>query len=377
MRKSFLSLLAIAGLMSCSNDKPQTLEAQKARLQEYRQEQKTLKEKIRTLKEQVARQDSATAEQDYQLVGLQEVKQQPFTHYVQIRGSADTDENVEVSPERSGRIERILCEEGEQVQQGQRLVELNSETIQRNIEQIKTNLAHARNLFQRQKNLWEKEIGSEVEYLQAKNRVENLEKELAAARSRLANMTIRAPISGKVDAIFSNQGEMASPASRMLRLIDLQEMKVIANPSEAYLDDLRAGDSVIVSFPNLDVQRKRVVSHVSNYIDPDTRTFEVTVDLDNETGLIKPNVLAQVRFADYSKAAAVTIPTKLIQSADDQDYIYTARQQNDRQIVQQTFIETGRSYQGLTEVKRGLKAGQQVIIDGFREVSDNETVVTP
>ena len=376
MRLAFISLMAVAGLMSCSSEKPKTLEEQKAKLQEYRQQEQKLQKKISELEATVAEKDTTKA-RDYQLVSLERITEGPFQHYVEIRGKANTDQNVAVSPERSGRIETITCEEGDQVQQGELLVRLDSETIERNIDQIQTNLAHARNLYERQANLWEQEIGSEVKYLQAKNRVENLEKELEAARSRLANTTITAPIDGKVDAIFSNPGEMASPASKLLRIINLRQMEVTANPSEAYLDDVRTGDSVIVNFPNLNIQRKRPVTHVSSYIDPDTRTFEIAVKIANKDQLIKPNVLAQVRFADYSLEKALTVPTKLIQSADTGDFVFTAKPRGDRQIVKQTFIEPGRSNQGITEVKRGLEPGQQLVTDGFREVSHNETVITP
>ena len=374
MRLAFISLMAVAGLMSCSSEKPKTLEEQKAKLQEYRQQEQKLQKKISELEATVAEKDTTKA-RDYQLVSLERITEGPFQHYVEIRGKANTDRNVAVSPERSGRIETITCEEGDQVQQGELLVRLDSETIERNIDQIQTNLAHARNLYERQANLWEQEIGSEVKYLQAKNRVENLEKELEAARSRLANTTITAPIDGKVDAIFSNPGEMASPASKLLRIINLRQMEVTANPSEAYLDDVRTGDSVIVNFPNLNIQRKRPVTHVSSYIDPDTRTFEIAVKIANKDQLIKPNVLAQVRFADYSLEKALTVPTKLIQSADTGDFVYTAKPRGDRQIVKQTFIEPGRSNQGITEVKQGLEPGQQLVTDGFREVSHN--VITP
>jgi RND family efflux transporter MFP subunit len=368
--------MALAGLISCSSDKPKTLGEQKAKLKQYRQQEQKLQAQINELEATIAEKDTTKA-RDYQLVSLERITEGPFQHYVEIRGKANTDQNVEVSPERSGRIETITCEEGDQVQQGELLVKLDSETIERNIDQIQTNLAHARNLYERQANLWEKEIGSEVKYLQAKNRVENLEKELEAARSRLANTTITAPIDGKVDAIFSNPGEMANPASKLLRIINLRQMEVTANPSEAYLDDVQTGDSVIVSFPNLNIRRKRPVTHVSSYIDPDTRTFEITVDIANKNRLIRPNVLAQVRFADYSLENALTVPTKLIQSADTGDFVYTAKPRGDRQVVQQTFIEAGRSNQGITEVKQGVEPGQQLVTDGFREVSHNETVVTP
>lgn len=373
-----LILIAFCGLtlVAGCNEQPQTLEAQKAQLQKYQQEQQKLEEQIKDLKAAIARKDSSGDSRKRQLISLSPVKKSTFKHYVTLKGQARTDQNVAVSPKQSGRIAQIYCEEGDQVTKGELLVDLDSETIQRNIEQVKTNLSHARNLYRRQKNLWEKEIGSEVAYLEAQNRVENLEKELSAAQSRLANTAIRSPINGKVDGIFMNAGEMASPSAPLLRIVNLQQMEIVANPAERYLDDIRPGDSVTVAFPNLGIKRSRPVAHVSSYIDPDTRTFEITIKLDNPQRLIRPNVLAKVRFTDYINENAFVIPTKLLQSAGGETYVYTASRSNGQYRVQKKVITAGRSYQGMTEIKEGLKASDRLVTDGFRQVNEQELVRT-
>jgi membrane fusion protein (multidrug efflux system) len=376
MNKVLIGIFGLALLGACSGE-PKTLKEKKAKLQALQEKQKAHQEKINKLKAAINQLDTTSKKQDFQLVRLDSVRKGNFKHYVKLRGKAKTDNNVSVSPKRSGRINRIYCEEGDQVKQGEKLVQLDRETIQRNIDQIKTNLAHARNLYKRQKNLWEQEIGSEVKYLNAKNRVENLEKELSTAKSRLANTSITAPINGKVDAIFMNPGEMASPASPLLRIVNLRKMKVVASPAERYLDDIRPNDSVKISFPKLGIKRTRPVSHVSSFIDPDTRTFEVNIKIQNKQGLIRPNVLATIRFSDYTNQDCVIIPTKLLQSSNGENYLFTAKNKNGKYRAHKTPIKTGRSYQGMTEILEGLKPNQLLITDGFRSVSDREIVKTP
>ncbi len=361
-----IGIFGLALLVGCS-DQPKTQEEKKAKLQ-------ALQAKIKKLKAAIKASDTASKERNPQLVSIDSVHKGTFKHYVKLRGKATTDKNVAVSPKRSGRINRIYCQEGQQVTQGEKLVQLDRETIQRNIDQIETNLQHARKLYKRQKNLWDQEIGSEVQYLNAKNRVENLEKELSTAKSRLANTSITAPINGKVDAIFMNPGEMANPASPLLRIVNLRNMEVTASPSERYLDDIKPGDSVKISFINLGIERKRPVSHVSSYIDPDTRTFELTIKIANQQRLLRPNVLATVRFADYTNQNCVIIPTKLLQSSNGDNYVFTAKNKDGNYKAYKTPIKTGRSYQGMTEVLEGLKPNQLLITDGFRSVSDREMV---
>lgn len=373
MNKVLIGFFGLALLGGCS-DQPETLKEKKAKLQALQEQQEAHQEKIKKLKADIKANDTTSKGQDFQLVSLDSVNTGTFKHYVKLRGKAKTDNNVAVSPKRSGRINRIYCEEGDQVKKGEKLVQLDRETIQRNIDQIKTNLAHARNLFKRQKNLWEQEIGSEVKYLNAKNRVENLEKELSTAKSRLANTSITAPINGKVDAIFMNPGEMANPASPLLRIVNLINMEVTASPAERYLDDIKPGDSVKIEFPNLGIKRTRPVSHVSSYIDPDTRTFELTIKIENQERLLRPNVLATIRFADYTNQSCVIIPTKLLQSSNGENYVFTAKKQDGDYRAYKTSIKTGRSYQGMTEVLKGLTPSHLLITDGFRSVSDQEIV---
>ncbi len=372
-----LSLMLFAiSVQSCS-DQSDSLQAKKDKLQTYRNELSDLKNKISSLEKEIQQEDSLSNKDERQLVSLKPVDQKTFKHYVEVRGKATSKKNVQVSPERSGIIKTIHFTEGDTVSEGDLLIELNRETIEKEIEQIQTNLSHARNLYQKQKNLWQKDIGSEVEYLQAKNRVNSLEKQLASAQTQLSNTKIKSPISGELDEIYQNEGEMANPASPLCRVINLYKMRVVADISESHLGKIEEGDSVQLHFPNIGVKRKTNVSHVGQFIDPDSRTFKIEIQVDNQDRAIKPNVLATIRFTDYKNPNALVIPTKLLQESNKGPYIFTSKQEDDRLKARKTFIQPGKSYNGFTEIKDGLNKNDRLIVEGFRDVADSEGIRLP
>lgn len=374
----FTSILLVSSIMimGCSGD-PETTEAKKAKLQDYKDQLANLKTKIQDLEEEIQKEDTLKKADQRKLVNLNPVRKTNFKHFIEVRGEATSNKNVKVSPEMSGVIERIHFEEGDEVEKGALLAELDNATIQRNIDQIKTNLEHARNLFERQKNLWDQDIGSEVEYLQAKNRVEDLEKRLASAKSRLANTKIRSPIQGQIDEIFFNEGEMANPASPLCRVVNLKDMQVVGNLSESYLGEIKIGDSVELHFPNMGIKKTSKVSHVGQFIDPDSRTFKVEIKVENQDRLIKPNALATIRFSDYSNPEALVIPSHLLQESDEQPFIFTARKTDNKWKAAKTLIQTGKSYDGFTEVKSGLNANSKLIVKGYKNVADGESLRLP
>lgn len=375
-----LTIFSVSGFLQNCSENPETLEAKKEQLTSYQEQVSTLESKIKNLRQEIDQLDTGNSNSEEgsgQLVRLTPVKQRHFQQFVEVRGDAVSKKNVRVAGTRTGRIEKIYYEEGDQVEKGALIAEQDNETLRNNIEEIKTNLEHAKTVYQKRKNLWEKNIGSELDYLNAKNQKQNLEKQLASARSQLEDTRIKAPVKGEIDEVFLNEGEMAGPTSPICRILNIEAMRLETDVSEAYLGAIQTGDTVQIDFPSINLTRREPVTHVGQFIQPDSRTFQIEISLDNPNKQIKPNMLSVIRFRNYSNPDALVIPTQLIQESDEGQFVFKAREENNGLIAQKTVIETGRTYQGFTEVKNGLQKNDQLIKEGFREVSDQEKIYTP
>ena len=136
-------------------------------------------------------------------ITAREIKAQPFEHFFQVYGSVNSENNSQLAPEASGTIIRIYVSDGEEVKKGQVLLELDDDIIEKNIAEVKTQRQLAADVYKKQKALWDKNIGSELQYLEAKNNLESIDTRLASLETQRAKTRLRAPYDGVVDEVFA------------------------------------------------------------------------------------------------------------------------------------------------------------------------------
>ncbi len=372
--KHIFSLIALAFLLTaCGGEEPNTVEAKQEKLMELKKQSAELNTQISTLENEINLAKGISEEDQLRQVEVFMVENKDFEHFIEVQGDVKSDKNVQVFPKASGVIIRKFVEEGQRVSAGQNLFQIDAAVLQNSIAEIETRLDLAQTVFKRQENLWNQKIGSEIQYLQAKNNVEALERSIATQKSQLGNSYVKAPIAGTVDEFFMNVGEMANPAMPIARVVDLRKVEISAEVSESYTKQVQKGDEVLVSFPAIGEEMPVKIDLVGRTINAVNRTFRIEMNVDNKNGFLKPNSMAVVKIKDFEKKDAQAVPSNLIQqSASGDRFLYVVR---DKKVVK-TTIKVGQSYQGKTLVKEGLKAGDQVISKGYNEVVDGEEVKT-
>lgn len=385
MRKNLFNIIFTSAfilsslyLASCGGGNASTdtsLEGKKKQLEEYKKQYADLKAKIDALESELRGKEEIASKVNLKLIEALPVAQKDFAHFIEVQGNVESDKNVSVAPEMNGIILRINVERGQTVSQGQVIAEIDAEPIRKNIAELETRLDLAKTTFERQENLWKQQIGSEMQYLQAKNTKEALERSLEGLKAQLKKAYVKSPISGVVDELFMKQGEMANPAMPLARVVNLSEVQIKADVSEAYVPNVRKGDEVIVSFPSLQKEIPVKISNVGQFIEPANRTFKVEMKLANKDGFLKPNTLAVVKIKDFGQKNAIVIPTFLIQqSTDGQEFVFVVRQNDKKNTVAKVLIKTGKSYGGETLVTEGLQVGDILVSKGYNEVTDGEEV---
>jgi RND family efflux transporter MFP subunit len=270
-------------------------------------------------------------------------------------------------------VNRILVKEGDQVKKGQLMAELDNESITQTIREIENGLSLATTMYERQKNLWEKKIGTEVAYLQAKTSKEDLEIKLANAKSELEKTKIYSPIDGTVDYIALKEGEAAAPNMGAIRVSNASSQKVVAKVSENYLTNIRRGDKVKVYLPIIDLTFESTISAVSQVIDPNNRTIDIEVKLPDD-GRINPNMLAIITLVDYLNPNATVLPVNAIQRSENRNYVFVAKKENENWIASIKDVELGKITHDKVEITGGLTEGEVVITFGFNNISSGDAV---
>lgn len=375
MNKVFGNLL-IAGIIIMSSCVQSEVDQKKQELQQYKKEQFALTQKIRKLEMEIAALDPefARATRQATLVTTIPVEKGKFEHYLEVTGSVESRKNVTINAETAGRVLDRHISEGDVVQKGQLLISLDDKILRSNIREVETQLELAKTLYEKRAKLWERNIGSEVQYLEAKNNVEALESRLAALNSQLTHANIRAPFAGSVDEIFIKVGEVAQPGLPLLRLVSNEDMYIKADFSEAYIGRFKKGSPVEISLPSQDTTLLSRVTSIGNVIDLNNRTFFVEVDLPRVNFIAKPNQIAVVKIKDFEVDNAVIVPTNLIQMDNSGDYVYVVEKSDSIMVAKKAPVKRGATYQGKTMVSEGLSGNEILINQGFRQVAEGHTI---
>ncbi len=352
----------------------------KAQLQQLKDQQTKLNTQVRQMEEELAKTDtSAASAVNAKLVVLKAVATEKFTHYIDLQGKVDADNIGYVTPRGAGgQVKAIYVKQGDRVKQGQLLMKLDDAVTTQQIEQAKIQLELAETLYSRRKNLWDKKIGTEVELLQAKNNVDNLNKQVSLLDEQSSMTNIYAPISGVADMVNIKLGEYfsAQSASVMgIRIVNTNNLKVIAQVPENYLSKVKEGSNVLISLPGSDKVLKSKVKVKGSTIDANSRSFYIEAQLPS-TADFHPNQIAMVKIQDYTSPDAVTIPMNTLQTDDKGKYVFVAVNENGKKLAKKKPIVVGELYGNDLEVKSGLTTSDTLILEGFQGLYDGQLVMT-
>jgi len=303
-------------------------------------------------------------------VELETLKLQQFQHFIEINGSVRAEKEVIISPETSGTIMRIHVEEGQKVKKGELIVSLNSSIIRSNIRELETSLELANANYEKQAALWEQNIGTEMQYLQAKNNKESLERKLQTLNAQLEMTKIRSPFQGIIDQIFIKEGELATPGIRILHIVNLSHLKVYGAVSESLLPNIMEGDLVSLGFPVYPNYLQQASIHrKGEVINEKSRTFKIEIKLKNGDNKLKPNMISKIRLNDFTAENALVVPSNIIKHDFNGSFLYVAEKNGDHLVAKKTYVKPGISYESKTLILEGLNKDEQIIVVGYNMVS--------
>jgi len=351
-------------------------------LKTLRSKKNEISENYKVLGKEIKQLDSAialqTGEGNLPLISTITAKAEKFNHFLELQGDVTTKQNVLIYPEMQGTLQRVYVKEGQRVSKGQLLATIDQGGMGSQLAQLETQSALAKTTFERQKRLWDQNIGSEIQYLQAKTNFEASQSTVKQVKSQLEKSTIRAPFSGIIDNVIKDQGTVVAPGpgSEVFRIVNLSDMFIEVDVPESYLNDIKEGNLAKVYFPVLGDTIISKIRQTGNFINPGNRAFTVEVAVPNKNSAIKPNLTAKVSLNDYTSNAAILVPQGIIsENADGQQYLYVANdKEDDKATAKRRIITTGRTQGNMVEVLSGISEGDLLIKEGARSVKDGQNV---
>ena len=334
-----------------------------------------LKEKLKDIDQQILQLDP---NEKLPIVTSYKIIPENFNHHIEVQGNIKTRQNVLLYPEYSGSLIQIYVKEGQNVKKGTQLAQIDDAGLRNKLEQLKIQLNLSKITYERQQRLWNKNIGSEMQLLQAKTTYLSQLESITQLKKQLLKTQIRAPFSGTIDEIIANTGSNLIPGQTpVFRVVNLNNMYVEASIPERYISEIKLSTEAIVEIPVLRKTYSTQIRQIGNFINPNNRSFRVEAPLVNSQNNIKPNLTCKLKIKDYSNPNALMIPLGVIKENSKGDkYIFKLEALNKKgvYITKKTFIELGKKSIDKVEVTKGIKLGELILNEGAAIVDENQRV---
>ncbi len=388
---AFIAILLVACGASSKEEKG-GLTDKKAELKKLKTEQSAVNDKVRKLEEEIAKLDTTTVNKT-KLVAVTPLAQQNFTHYIDLQGKVDAENISYIAPRGTpGQVKELYIKQGDYIKKGQLILKLEDAlarqgvaSAKQNAEGIKTNLELAKNLYQRQKSLWDQGIGTQVQLLEAKGRVDMLESQLRSsvesikmAEEQLGQTTVYSDVSGVADLVNIRVGELfqgASAAGPQIRIVNTSDLKAVVEVPENYLASIKKGTAVVIEVGDINKQFNSTISRIGQMITANSRSVTAEAKIPSDPSL-KPNQLVTVKIRDYAANNTIVIPMTTLQTDEKGKYVYVMVSEKGKQIARKRQVTVGQIYGEQIEIKSGLQSGEQLITQGYQGVYDGQTVTT-
>ena len=303
-------------------------------------------------------------------VVTQSVDMQPLIDEIEALGTARANESVEIRPRISSLIERVAFEEGQYVNRGELLVELENSEIVAGLALAEAALSESLSLYNRSKNLASSNAisASNLEQLLAQVKVD--EAQVEAARARLGNTRILAPFSGRIGLRNVSPGSFVSNATVIATLDDVSTIKLDFSVPETFLTVVAEGMRIVaqsVVFP--EERFEGTVTSVDTRVDPVTRAILVRAAIPNRDGRLKPGMFMTVDL-QRDGGDVLVAPEQAIVPEGTSQYVFVVT----NGVVERRSVELGRRIPGYVVITTGLTPGEAVVVEGTQKVRDGASV---
>ena len=304
------------------------------------------------------------------------LKSEKFNHYVELQGNVKSDKLLIIYPEFSGILNKIYVSSGEKVIKGQLLATIQDGGLKEQLSQLEINYNLTKTTFERQERLWVQNIGSEIQFLQAKSMFEAQKNGVEQLKKQIEKTIIKAPFSGTIDNVIAKEGEVVYPGrSNIMLLLNMDSMYVESNVPEKYLNSIYKGKDAKLEFPLIGKYLNTSIRQAGNFINPNNRTYKIELNIPKNNLNIKPNLNTKVRVNDYSSDNAILIKEGFISiDSNNEKYVYKIERKEKKTYVSKTIIKIGENDGNHIEVLSGLSENDEIVSEGIRKLIDNSRV---
>ncbi|AQS60222.1 efflux RND transporter periplasmic adaptor subunit [Desulforamulus ferrireducens] len=320
------------------------------------------------------------------------VKATDLTHTLNSTGEVMAGLDVAVVPKTTGKVATVAVKVGDRVSQGQVLLTLDAadvlEQSEAALEQAEARLVisqralvDAEIAYERNKALYDAQAISQAQFEQVESALINAQANVRLAEAQVKqsqatlnaareNSVLTAPVNGMVAAVDVDPGELVSPQTAPITIVQIDKVQVKVNVSENVVESIKVGSDVPITINALNKEFTGQVVSVAPKADPSTRAFAVKIEVANPSGEIKPGMVARLNLSTGTSTSVLAVPIDAVLEREGQHSVFIVEDGKAKEVSVKVGVTSGE----LTEIKSGLKEGQTIIVTGNRLVGEGQKV---
>jgi membrane fusion protein (multidrug efflux system) len=324
-------------------------------------------------KEDAAEQAKAEAEQRLPKVKIVEVLPIPLIDYLILPGTVRPYEDIDLAAKSAGTVKWVGPKEGDRIQKGEKLLELDMESVVTRVDEARARYDQAVKDYERTKKLYEEEIVSKGQLDNAKTLLDTSKAALDAVGVSLNDGSLTSPINGILDRLNVDQGEYINPGQTVMKIVNINKIKVELPIPEKDILYFKEGQDVKIDLENTKGEKQvfsGTIDFVSITAESATRTYLVKVVVNNPNHILRPGMIVRAHLVRRNIEKAIAVPFFTIIDREDGKAVFVVEDG----VARVRPIEYGIFQRGIVEIRSGLNIGDQLIIVGQRKLVDGEKV---
>ncbi len=296
----------------------------------------------------------------------------PVSESLSLVGTITPNEFVEIKAETDGIVESIHFNEGQRVNRGELLVQLDESKFATAVVEAEANLKLSQANYERARQLFADKLISQQEYDQTASTFAVNQASLDLKKRQLADTRIHAPFAGITGARQISPGQVITRQAVLTWLVDLDTVKAEVNVPERYLSQVKPGLKIafsVASFP--DERFEGEVYFVSPQLNPETRTALIKARIPNADHRLRGGMFASLALILQLREAAIVIPEPALMSNGESISVFVM---DENQQAQLRPVKVGLRLAGRAEIVSGLTPDEQVIVEGVQKLYPGASV---
>jgi membrane fusion protein (multidrug efflux system) len=313
-------------------------------------------------------------------VSTAQVTRESWDRSVESVGSMRAVQGADLSTEESGVVTKILFEYGAEVQEGDLLVELDTDTEQANLRSAEAEQQLARTVYERTRRLRENSTVPQSDLDAAESQLRKMTALVEQLKATIRKKQLNAPFSGRLGIREANLGQFVNQGDKIVSLQSLDPIYVDFLLPQQLLSQLVPGSELrVVTDVYPDKVFEGQLTAANSEIDPVTRNIRLQGTLKNPGGLLRPGMFGRVMLSLGEAEEVTAIPVNSVITATYGDSVFVVEEKTgengEKQLVaNQRFIRTGRSEGDFVAVTEGLKPGETVVTAGAFKLRNGSVI---